>query len=129
MGYILISFGRLMRHFYDSYFSSISKYKAFLFGCLILPVGLLFAKINLHSYLPEWIYNMTAMSYAAYGNVLLFVLASCVLSVVTILFSISFVNKYTEKWGKITLGIYIIHTFYNISPICNIVGYVNTPPL
>lgn len=130
MVYVLISFGRLFRWGGQKLSKSVNKVNVLILCVILYVIGYLCYKANL-DYVPNWKYNFTAISFAAYGNELLFMLSSVLLSFATICLSYIVDNNLFQKYGKITLGIYLVHVFYNrsISEICLILDYVFMPEI
>lgn len=110
-GVVLIYLGKLTRKFFDK--MTIVQNKIKLIGTIIFfsVIGTISFAINQKTLDNDFPYHLLTMPHAIYGNYLLFLLTSLSFTVVTLCLSSIIDNKYTSKYGTLTMAIYVFHPF------------------
>lgn len=106
-GIVLIYIGQLLRFLYNKIQNRINKTNLILFSIISGGLGLISFFANTNALDSYW--NRVVLPYGEYGNYLLFLFASVLLSVMIICISALFDNKFLSSIGKNTLAIYAIH--------------------
>lgn len=110
-GVVLMYIGSMLRLLYNRYLILTNKKYLLLSIIVCLPLGYFTYRSNLSYVATNWIYPINAISWAVYGNYLLFLFTSVFLSVAYFNIAALVDNRYFAKWGKYTLAIYAFHPF------------------
>ena len=111
VGTILMYLGYLLRQLYNRYKSKIHDHNIII--CIIsLIIGLSLFYIN-QSYIPsDFSYGFVALANAVYGNYLLFIVVSVVITVAILCLSLSIDNQIFSRYGRETMAIYAFHPVF-----------------
>lgn len=111
-GVVLMYIGNILRKIFD-YFNVLKcKLKAVSLCLLAFGIGVITFAINQKNLDNGFDCHLVTPSFAIYGNYLLFILTSTLLSIATICLSVLLDCKLTSKLGKETMVIYAFHPFF-----------------
>lgn len=110
-GVVFMYIGSLLRRIFEKY-NVLAQSKIFIpLGLLSGVVGLITFYVNQQFITNNFVFHLITMAHAIYGNYVLFLLTSVLLTIATICLSCLIDNSITAKYGKCTMEIYAFHPF------------------
>ena len=110
-GVVLMYIGTVLRRCFEKLSIIASKGLCALVAITSLTIGALSYHLNQEFITNDFLFKLITMSWAIYGNYLLFLITSVLLSVSVLCLSVLIDNPVTSKYGKSTMEIYAFHPF------------------
>lgn len=110
-GVVLMYIGNILRKIFDHYCILKNKLKAALICLQTFCIGVISFIMNQSHLNNDFDCHLVTPSFAIYGNYLLFILTSALLSIATICLAALLDCKLTAKLGKETMVVYAFHPF------------------
>lgn len=110
-GVVLMCIGYVLRRCFDRLCIMANKGRCVSMAIVCMSIGIISYYFNQHYITKDFPFKLITMSWAIYGNYLLFLITSVLLSVSVLCLSALIDNPVTSKYGKSTMEIYAFHPF------------------